>query len=288
MAAVGAVVLAFVAVFIVRAVWWNPSTQSPITSAPATTATATSGPETTSGQENPEANPDESAGESRSDGSSTDGNSTDENSTSNGATNQTTAPYTATSERIERVLGTVAVDVEVPQVEGGNPDVATVFNDEMQKALVAQADSLIAGRLEDGPESGVRIGERVLSGLLWTASTGFLTDESVEHASTVVIDADSGSLITLASLFKDLDKGLMRLQEEAQQLGPSANDSFDGSQLEPTEEVFERWTAETEGMRVYFEQGLVAPEEEGIIDLTIPWENLDGVLEPGVAQIVAS
>jgi hypothetical protein len=288
-AAVGAVVLAFVAVFIVRAVWWNPtSSQSPITSAPATTDTATSGPETTGAQKNPEANPDASAGESRSDGNSTDENSTHKDSTSNGTTNQTTEPYTATSERIKRIVGTVAVDVKVPQVEGGNPDVATVFNDEMQRALLAQADSLTAGKLEDGPDSGVRIGERVLSGLLWTESTSFLTAESVALASTVVVDANSGSLITLASLFKDLDKGLMRLQEEAQQLGPSANDSFDGSRLEPSEKIFERWTAETEGMRLYFDQGLVAPEAEGIIDLTIPWDKLNDVLKPGVAQIVAS
>lgn len=288
MAAVGAVVLAFVAVFIARAIWWNPaSTQSPLTSAPATTATLTSGPETTSGQENPETNPNESAGKSRSDGNSTDESSTDENSTSNGTTNQTTAPYTATSKRIKEIRGTAVVDVEIPQVKGGNPDVATVFNDEMKRALLAQADSLTAATLKDGPGSEVRIGERVLSGLLRTASTKLLTDKS-ELVSTVVVDANSGSVITLASLFKDLDKGLMRLQKEAQQLGPSANDSFDGSRLEPSEKVFERWTAETEGMRVYFDQGLVAPEAEGIIDLTIPWDNLDGVLKPGVAQIVAS
>ena len=100
--------------------------------------------------------------------------STDENSTSNGTTNQTTAPYTATSKRIERIRGTVVVDVEIPQVKGGNPDVATVFNDEMQRALLAQADSLTAATLKDGPGSGVRIGERVLSGLLRTASTKLL------------------------------------------------------------------------------------------------------------------
>jgi hypothetical protein len=283
-AAVGAVVLAFVVVFIVRAVWWHPtSSQSGITSATTTTQTAITAP----GQQNPEANPDASAGENRSDENSTGENST-ENSASNGGTHQTTEPYTATSERIERILGTVAVDVEVPQVEGGNPDVVTVFNDEMQRALQAQAESLTAAKLEDGPDSGVRIGERVLSGLLTTESTSYLTTESVALASTVVVDANSGSLITLASLFKDLDKGLMRLQEEAQQLGPSANDSFDASRLEPSEKVFERWTAETEGMRLYFEQGLVAPAEEGIIDLTIPWDKLDDLLKPGVAQIVAS
>ena len=41
-------------------------------------------------------------------------------------------------------------------------------------------------------------------------------------------------------------------------------------------------------MRVYFEEGLVGPQSAGIVDLTIPWANLDDVLKPGVAQIVAS
>lgn len=287
MAVVGAAVLAFAAVFIGRAIWWNPdSTQSPLTSSPATTTTLTSGPETTSGQQNPETTAEDSLGNSPSDASSSDASPSDENSTSKGTTNQTNPSYTATSKRIKRMRGTVAVDVEIPQVQGGNPDVAAVFNDEIQRALLAQADSLTAATLKDG-HSEVRVGERVLSGLLWTASTEFLTHKS-ELVSTVVVDTNSGSVITLASMFNDLDEGLMRLQEEAQRLGPSANDSFDGSRLEPSEKLFERWTAETDGMRLYFEQGVVAPEEEGIIDLTIPWANLDGVLKPGVAQIVAS
>ena len=63
-------------------------------------------------------------------------------------------------------------------MQGGNPDVTTVFNDEMQQALLAQADSLTAATLEDDPSSEVRIGERVFSGLLWTASTEFLTHKS--------------------------------------------------------------------------------------------------------------
>ena len=32
------------------------------------------------------------------------------------------------------MLGTVTVDVELPQVAGGNPDVANVFNEQMEKA----------------------------------------------------------------------------------------------------------------------------------------------------------
>ena len=70
MAAVGAVVLAFVAVFIVRAVWWNPTSGHVADHVGADgdapgdkrADTATSWPETTGGQENPEANPDAERG----------------------------------------------------------------------------------------------------------------------------------------------------------------------------------------------------------------------------------
>jgi hypothetical protein len=298
-AAVGAVVLAVVAVFILRSVWWDTAAnEEPITPPTATTAAttdfATPEPETTSAEQTPDtgmggdtdANTD---GGSGSGGNGGGGEQSSENSSVEESTEHI-APYTATSEKIQRILGTVAVDVELPQVQGGDPDVAEAFNDEMQKALQTQADSLTGGSLQDRPGSGVRIGTRVLSGLLRTAAIDFTTATSTALVSTVVMDATSGSLITLSSLFKDLNKGLMKLQELSQELGPStsAGSNFDGTKLEPSEKIFERWTAETSGMRVHFAQGLVAAESAGIIDLTIPWDKLDDVLKPGVAQIVAS
>lgn len=282
-AAIGAVVLVIVAVFIVRSVWWDPtSKEEPLTSPTVTTDTATSAPETTT-----EGNSG-GTGDGNSGGNAGGGG---EVTSSEDPTGDPEPPFTATTERVQRFLGTVAVDVELPQVEGGNPDVAKVFNDEMQKALQAQADSLTGGTLQDRPGSGVRIGERVLSGLLRTAATDFVTATSIALASTVVIDANSGSLITLSSLFNDLNTGLIRLQEESEQLGPttsSVGGGFDSSKLAPSEEVFERWTAESDGMRVYFEQGLVAPDSAGIVDLTIPWDKVNDVFKPGVAQIVSS
>lgn len=281
-AAIGAVVLVIVAVFIVRSVWWDPtSKEEPLTSPTGTTDTATRAPETTTKGNSG------GAGDGNSGGNAGGGEVT----SSEDPTGDPEPPFTATTERVQRFLGTVAVDVELPQVEGGNPDVAKVFNDEMQKALQAQADSLTGGTLQDRPGSGVRIGERVLSGLLRTAATDFVTATSIALASTVVIDANSGSLITLSSLFNDLNTGLIRLQEESEQLGPttsSVGGGFDSSKLAPSEEVFERWTAESDGMRVYFEQGLVAPDSAGIVDLTIPWVKVNDVFKPGVAQIVSS
>jgi hypothetical protein len=200
------------------------------------------------------------------------------------------APYTATSEQVRRILGTVVVDVELPQVQGGAPDVAKVFNDQMQKVLETQADSLAGGTLESRTGSGVRIGKQVLSGLLRTAATDFRKGTSTALAGTVVVDAESGSFITLSSLFKDEDTGLRKLAELAQELGPttSVGADFTSTNLQPTEKVFEHWTAESKGMRVYFAQGLVAPESQGIVELTVPWDDLGDVLKPGVAQIVSS
>jgi hypothetical protein len=318
-AAVGAVVLAVVAVFILRSAWWDTAAnEEPITPLTATTATATSEPETTSAEPNPGGNPDGNpVGDPGADPSGADpaGDPSGENpgadpagdpaggdpggdpsgeEPSGGSPSEQdptgqTAPYTESSKRIQRILGTVTVDVELPQIEGGNPDVANVFNEEMEKALQTQAVSLTSGTVQDRPGSGVRIGKQVLSGLLRTAATDFTTATSTALASTVVMDANSGSLITLSSLFKDLNKGLMKLQELTEELGPSTNagSNFDETKLESSEKVFEHWTAETSGMRVYFAQGLVAPESEGIVDLTIPWDSLGDVLKPGVAQIVA-
>jgi hypothetical protein len=311
-AAVGAVVLAVVAVFILRSVWWDTAVnEEPITPPTATTAALTSEPETPSAEPNPAGNPDRSTGGdpagNPSDGKpggkpsggnpdgSTGGKPAGDPSggdpagdPSGGDPTGQTAPYTETSKRIQR-MGTVTVDVELPQVAGGNPVVANVFNEQMEKVLQTQADSLTGGSLQDRPGSGVRIGTRVLNGLLRTAATDSTTATSTALASTVVMDANSGSLITLSSLFKDLNKALIKLQELSQELGPStsAGSNFDGTKIQPSEKVFEHWTAETSGMRLYFAQGLVAPESEGIVDLTIPWDNLNDVLKPGVAQIVA-
>lgn len=286
-AAVGAIVLVVVAVFLVRSVWWDPtSKQEPMLPSAPTTATATSAPEPTSadtaGGGNTGGAPGGDAGAGA--GAATSG----AGSTSTGSTAKT--PFTATTEKVQRILGLVAVDVELPQVEGGDPAVAAVFNDEMQAALKAQALSLPGGTLQDRPGSGVRIGQRVLSGLLRTAATDFTEATSTALASTVVVDAESGSIITLSSVFNDLTTGLARLQQESKKLGPStaAGSGFDGSKLQPTEEVFARWTAETTGMHVLFEEGLVAPESAGIVEVTIPWDSLSDVMKPDVAQIVSS
>ncbi|MHC9293560.1 RsiV family protein [Mycobacterium sp. LTG2003] len=289
-AAAGAIVLVIVAIYAVRSVWWDPNSKSAsITSPTSVSGSIASTPETdgSGGGGSGDASGGGSGGDTGGGGGSGGG---DAGAGGSSETPTEQPPFTAATEQVQRFLGTVFVDVEVPRVEGGNPEVATVFNDEMDTALQAQADSVTGGSLEGRPGSEVRIGERVLSGVLRTAAVDLAKAHTMPLASTVVVDSESGSLITLSSLFNDLDEGLARLQEESETLGPNTDlgDSFDTSGLEPTEEVFGRWSAESSGMRVFFEQGVVGPMAAGIVELTIPWDNLSDVMKPGVADIVAS
>jgi hypothetical protein len=294
-AAVGAIVLIFVAAYAVRSVWWDPASKTAslpqLPSAATTVTTATAATST----------PDASGGTAGGgDGGGTDnGSSTTSSTTTTTMTTTTTTtttssttatPFTATTEKVNTFLGTVYANVSLPQVDGGDSAVAGVFNDEMHKVLQSQADSLTGGRIEDRPGSEARIGQRVLSGVLRTAAVDTTKATSRPLVGTVVVDAQSGSVITLSSLFNDLDTGLKLLVQESEKLGPSsaAGANFDGTKLQATEQTFAHWTAETAGLHVFFDQGTVAPSSSGIVDLTIPWSSLDDAMKSGVQQIVSS
>lgn len=291
-AAVGAIVLVIVAVYAVRSVWWDPTAGTgPLPGA--TAPTASSVPSASGAPDNSDGGA--SGGASGGGTGAGSGGTGGDGAGSSGAettseTGSGKTAFTATVEQVKRFLGTVFVDVELPKVEGGDPAVASVFNDEMNKALQAQADSVTAGSLETRPGGGVRVGARVLSGVLRTAAVDLTTASSQPLASTVVVDSANGSIITLSSLFTDLDDGLAKLRSEAEALGPSTSlgSEFDTTKLQPTEQMFGRWSAETAGMKVFFEQGAVGPASAGVVELTIPWDNLTDVMKPGVADIVTS
>jgi hypothetical protein len=100
-----------------------------------------------------------------------------------------------------------------------------------------------------------------------------------------------GRPTTLSDLFKDVNSGLQRLRGESQKLGPttsSAGDKFSGTNLQADQSTFDQWTAEKSGMRVFFQQGTVAPTSFGVVDLLIPWDHLSDLLKPGVLQQVTS
>lgn len=273
-AVIGAAILVVAGVFIVKSVWWPTSSES--TGATTSSVTASGSAEETSGAQESSSPSEEPMPEST--------------TTTSTTTTPQAEPFSESSTHVQSEINTVAVDVELPQVQGGTADVADSFNQAMRAALDDQAASVAGGNL-DGGASRVDIGEHVLSGVLLTTASAADADQSIPMVSTVVVDASTGATISLSDLFSDKETGLNRLLEEAQALGPtesSVTADFDGSALSADETTFAHWTPDSSGMTVYFDQGVVGPNAAGIVELTIPWANLDDVLNPDTAAIVQS
>lgn len=276
-AIVGAVVLLVAGLFIIKSLVWPQSSDPTGTSGTSSSASVSSSAgETTTAQE--------SSGE---EGSSAQP-STDP--TTSDPTESPAEPFTATSTTVQEEIGTTAVDVELPQVQGGTTEVADSFNSAMRSALEQQATDVAGGNL-DGGASTATVGEKALSGVLLTNASASDADSPIPLVRTVVVDASTGATITLPELFTDSETGLNRVLEETETLGPqesSVAPDFDSSTLTATEETFQYWTPDSDGLTLYFDQGLVGPTAAGIVTLTIPWANLDDVMDPGKADIVQS
>jgi hypothetical protein len=191
---------------------------------------------------------------------------------------------------VTQKIGQVDVNVGLPQVQGGKDPVAQNFNSAMESALQTQAGTLSKGTLTSDGKTNVRIGKSVLSGLLHSSFNEPATPP-IMLANTVVVDTTSGSTFDTSLIFTDTTTGLKKLQTEAVNLGPTkstAPQKFLPANVKADAKTFAHWTAETDGMRVYFEQGAVAPPTEGVVELLIPWDDLKGVLKSGVQDILSS
>jgi hypothetical protein len=299
----GAVALVVAGVFIVRGLLSSPSPTPKNTSKSsigvAMPAPPPSGPAPVDPGVDPGADP----------GASTSGGSTDpsggssappNNGSTTGASNSEpnpsgpvnpSPPFTATTTKAAATIGLVAVDAVLPQVQGGTENVAQTFNNGLQSALQTEVDTLPKGKFQGDARSGVRIGTQVLSGLVHGAYTPGTSSTPIAKAATVVVDTKSNSVLDVATIFTDQTTGLKRLQTESKKLGPTtstAGGTFMGTNLQADQTTFSHWTAETTGMKLYFEQGVVAPPSQGVVELTIPWVNLQDVLKPGVLQTLSS
>ncbi|WP_128642439.1 RsiV family protein [Rhodococcus opacus] len=197
-------------------------------------------------------------------------------------------PYTETSVDVRDMVGPLAVDVTVPQVAGGDPKIAEIFNSAMRAALDARTAELDSGRLTGADGAVVHIGKKVISGaLLVTAEDG---EGAVELADTVVVNLDTGTVMTLDDLFPDVGAALQRLQDLSRELGPSttAAKDFDGNKVTAKQATFSRWLATPDGMRIYFAEGSVAPSSYKLVRLNVPWDELSDVLDPGITEAVRS
>ncbi|MEV6137836.1 RsiV family protein [Nocardia sp. NPDC051990] len=193
--------------------------------------------------------------------------------------------FTAASIRLEGPW----YSFDLPQVAGGTEKARTDFNEGMRAELDPYLRAAAQNQRVKGFNSEVaHIGRHVLSGVLGIeVSDGYLHPTTFKR--THVTDIDTGKALTLPDLFTDLRQGLDRLSAQAQAQIPKTRvgtNPYDTQRIAPAVENFKDWLAMPDGMRVYL--GEIASHALGYIDITIPWSELDGVLEPGLRAVVSS
>lgn len=208
-----------------------------------------------------------------------------------------TTTLTASEVQVKGTKGKTSYDVAVPQVEPGTSAAAKEFDQGMRALLQARIDDYQV--TDNGPGVTItdtsklskveHIGAKVVSGLLWVSVDGGGAHPWTD-LSTHVTNLETGSGLELSDLFVNEEAGLKVLAAQAAELGPKsrAGENFDPKGATAKYENFQVWTATPDGMHVYFGQGQVGPSAMGPVDITIPWSELSGVLEPGLKAVLAS
>jgi hypothetical protein len=115
----------------------------------------------------------------------------------------------------------------------------------------------------------------------------YLGGASVGHeVRSTNLDVVAGAEIALESLFVDPDAAVAMLSSESRTLltaalGSEADPAFIDPGTEPDMANFDRgWTLSAAGLHLTFQQYQVAPGADGMPDITIPWSDLSGVIDP--------
>jgi hypothetical protein len=115
----------------------------------------------------------------------------------------------------------------------------------------------------------------------------YLGGATVSHeVRSTNLDVVAGSEIAFASLFVDADAAAAVLSARSRTLltaalGSEADPGFIDPGTEPDMANFDKaWTLSAGGLHLTFQQYQVAPGVDGMPDITIPWADLSGVVDP--------
>lgn len=202
-------------------------------------------------------------------------------------------PYRAETLLVSGSTDRVDYDVEIPQISGGDPAVVDEFNESTRAALQDLIDGPGTERytLSTGTHEVTRIGEHVVAGLLVTS---YNMNPPGAHptaiVSTVAVNTDDATPITLQDLFPDLQAGLDRLSEQSALLLPetAAGPDYVAEGIAPEEINFANWLPTPEGMDIHFGDYQVGPHAIGLVTVTVPWDDLDDVMDPAIVPVVSS
>lgn len=203
------------------------------------------------------------------------------------------APYTAGTRRVQEKVGSVAVDVVLPQLEGGDAAVRGAVDkqvsDKVKTWLNPQAASGKPFTLTGDGGHFTHIGAQVAS-----AETAVYLDTVPPGANpTNFVDGDTwrldtGARIAVTDLFRngdlrDLAAGARQgLEAQPERKGQKLDDKG----LAPTAENFDQFTVDPDGITVYFEEYQLGGNGNG--QVTVRWNDLRGTLDPSMLGVVTS
>ncbi|MFE3258057.1 RsiV family protein [Nocardia sp. NPDC059091] len=205
--------------------------------------------------------------------------------------------FVATTEHLTSSgKGSVGFDIDVPQVRvegtGVNWSAGREFNDAMVQGMWTYVDQHQDPAMITDPNKSStveRIGTHALSGVLYLR-VDFHGAHPEDRLFSHVTNIDTAQEITLASLFTNEQQGLnvLAAQTKTQLARTRVADVVRFDDVKAAAATFQVWTATQAGLHVYFPQGQIGPEAAGVVDVTVPWSDLNGVLKPGMLAVLSS
>jgi len=173
--------------------------------------------------------------------------------------------------------------VMLPQVRGGDPHVRTAFNNEADAILTrltgqpsGNGQTIGDGSIGTAERSRTIVGDRTLSGVVIVLGNAKGAAYPSLRVATVVLDNQTGTVID--DPFTDRSEATKLLASRAAAHDPTGR-LRDGA----TYSSFTAWVPLPEGFHMYVEVPHVLGD---YVQVTLPWNEVTGLLKPDAAQLL--
>jgi hypothetical protein len=209
-----------------------------------------------------------------------------------GASNGQTYTVTQTSSSGATPSGNGKWALTVNTLAGGDAAVANAFNQASKNSAQGQLNEVRPNATTDGiwtfnTVPKIYFGGASVSQLLNGLFVAVPSAHPLNFVSTVVIDSRNAAPITLGDLFIDEQAGLNRLSDQTKLLLPAVmgmgtTPMADEPGNAPVEKNFANWLPTPAGLEIHFEDYQFV---HGTPVLTVPWQALDGLLNPNMLAL---
>jgi hypothetical protein len=209
-----------------------------------------------------------------------------------GVSNGQTYTVTQTSSSGATPSGNGKWALTVNTLAGGDAAVANAFNQASRNSAQGQLDEVRPTATTENSWTfntvpKVYFGGASVSQLLSGLFVAVQAAHPLNFISTVVIDSRNAAPITLGDLFIDKQAGLNRLSEQTKLLlpgimGTGPTPMADEPGNAPDEKNFANWIPTPAGVELHFNDYQFV---HGTPVLTVPWQALDGLINPNMLAL---